>query len=69
MLKNPTFSIWIVSIYLVVHLILLTTGLTVPIMLISLILSPILVIWMVFTILKYGKFRKRRLSYHEPDYQ
>ncbi|RFM36040.1 hypothetical protein [Chitinophaga silvisoli] len=67
MLKNPTFSIWLVSIYLLVHLALLSTGLTVPIMLISLILSPFLVIWMVFTILKYGKYKSRKLSYNEPD--
>jgi len=62
MLKNPTFSIWFVSIYLVVHLVLLTTGFTVPIMLLSLILSPLLVLWMVFTILKYGHYRRRNLA-------
>lgn len=55
MFKSPTFSIWLVSIYLIVHLSLLAFGYTVPIMLISLLLTPPLIFWMVYTILKYGK--------------
>lgn len=62
MFKSPTFSIWFVTIFLVVHLSLLYFGMTVPIMLISLFLTPPLVMWMVFTILKYGKYKRRRYA-------
>lgn len=64
MLKNPVFSVAFVTIYLVVYTLLLHTGASMNVVLTMFLVSPVLVLWMVYVVLKFGKFEGREL---EPD--
>jgi len=62
MFRSSSFSIAATSIYLLVYLILL--NLTVPLELVLLMLtfSPVLILWMVYMVLKYGHYTGRELE-------
>lgn len=65
MLKKPTLAAIIVTLYLVVYYILFQAGAPEDIILTMFALSPFLVIWMVMTILKYGKYEGPELKEDE----
>ncbi|SFE88923.1 hypothetical protein SAMN05518672_111180 [Chitinophaga sp. CF118] len=62
MLRNSTFSVITVTIYLVVYCFLLQIERTQWLGFLMFTLSPILVIWMVYTVLKYGVYNGRELA-------
>ena len=64
MLKNPAFVVAAVTLYLVVYTVLFHTGASMNILLTMFLISPALVLWMVYVVLKYGKFDNKEL---EPD--
>jgi hypothetical protein len=62
MLKNPGFVVGFVSLYLVIYTILFQASAGINILMMMFVLSPFLVIWMVYVVLKYGKFKGRELQ-------
>lgn len=65
MLKNSTFSVIAVTVYLLVYCILLQIEHTQWIAVDMFIVSPFLVVWMVYTVLKYGVYTGRELAEDE----
>jgi hypothetical protein len=65
MLKNPGFIVGFVSLYLVVYTVMFQAGGDINILMTMFILSPFLVIWMVYVVLKYGKYKGRELKEDE----
>ena len=65
MFKNPAFVVGFVTIYLLIYTILFQASAGINILMTMFILSPFLVIWMVYVVLKYGKFRGRELKEDE----
>lgn len=65
MLRNSTFSIIAVTAYLLVYCVLLQIERTQSIAVLMFIISPAPLIWMVYTILKYGKYNGRELAENE----
>lgn len=64
MLKNPGFVVAAVTLYLVVYTVLFHTGASMNVLVSMFLVSPVLVLWMVYVVLKYGKFDSKEL---EPD--
>lgn len=56
MLRNPAFSIALTSIYLLVFVVLLDLELSVRLIMLFLSLAPFLLLWMVWTVLKDGRY-------------
>lgn len=56
MLKDPAFATTFVTVYLVIYTVLFHTGASENTLTILFAISPLLVIWMAITILKYGKY-------------
>ena len=56
MLRSATFATTFVTLYLVIYTILFHTGASSAITSCMFAASPFLVIWMAYTILKYGKY-------------
>ena len=56
MFRNPACSIALTSIYLLVYVALLHTGLSLQLVMLLFSVSPILLLWMVYTVLKYGRY-------------
>ncbi|UPK68553.1 hypothetical protein [Chitinophaga filiformis] len=65
MLTNSTFSVIAVTVYLLVYCILLQIEHTQWIAVYMFIVSPFLVVWMVYTVLKYGVYTGRELAEDE----
>lgn len=65
MFKNSTFSVITVTLYLVLYCILLQIESTQWLAFRMFVLSPVLVIWMVYTVLKYGVYTGRELAEDE----
>lgn len=64
MLRNPCFSVAFVSAYLALYYIFFAAGLE-NIVALMFLFSPLLVAWMVVTILRYGKYKGRELKEDE----
>ncbi len=64
-MKNHKFATFFVTLYLVIFTVL--TQLNVPLWVIGLmyLLSPVLVIWMVITVLKYASYNGKQLAEDE----
>jgi hypothetical protein len=64
MLRQPNFSVIFVTAYLLLYLIFLTGGNDRLILMASyqLLFSPLLLVWMTFTVIRYGKFSGRELK-------
>lgn len=62
MLRSPRFVVIFVTAYLVVYTMLFHAGASFNILGTMFLLSPVLVIWMVYTVLKYGKFEGKELK-------
>ncbi|PSL32187.1 hypothetical protein [Chitinophaga ginsengisoli] len=65
MLTNSTFSVIAVTAYLLLYCILLQIEHTQWIAVRMFLFSPLLVIWMVYTVLKYGVYTGRELAEDE----
>jgi len=65
MLANSTFSVITVTVYLLLYCILLQIEYTQWLAVYMFLLSPVLVIWMVYTVLKYGVYKGRELAEDE----
>ena len=65
MLRNPAFATSIVTAYLALYYILFYAGASENIITTMFACSPFLVIWMVITILKYGKYTGKELGEQE----
>lgn len=61
-MKRDTLAAVIVTIYLVVYTVLFHTDAPLPILGSMFLLSPFLVLWMVYTILRHGKFEGKELA-------
>lgn len=62
MLRKSSFSIAATSLYLLAYIIVLHTSGSLPFMLLMLAFSPVLMVWMVYLILKYGVYSSRELE-------
>jgi hypothetical protein len=62
MFRKPAFSITLTSIYLLVYLILLQVAVPLQLMLLLLAVSPFLLLWMFYTVLRYGKYTGTELK-------
>jgi hypothetical protein len=64
MLRQPKFSVIFVTAYLVLYAIFLTCGNNRLILIADyqLLFSPLLLVWMAFTVIRYGKFSGRELK-------
>lgn len=68
MLKNPVFATVMVTLYLVCYTLLFQLGASFNVLGIMFILSPFLVLWMVYTVLRFGKFEGKELDDQEWGY-
>jgi len=64
-MKNYKFATAFVSVYLIVYTLLFQLDVSLNILLLMFSLSPFLVIWMVYTILKHSPFTGRELKEDE----
>lgn len=64
-MKNYKFSTAFVTIYLVVYTVLLRLEVPVEVSLLMFSISPILIIWMVYTIIKFAPYNGRELNENE----
>ncbi|HEY0900453.1 MAG TPA: hypothetical protein VGD90_14040 [Sphingobacteriaceae bacterium] len=62
MLRNSSFSVAATSLYLLVYLILLHVAVPLQLLLLMLTISPVLILWMVYTVLKHGVYTGRELE-------
>jgi hypothetical protein len=62
MFKKPSFAVISVTLYLLIYTVLFQSGTSIDILMSMFSLSPFLVIWMVYVVLKYGKFNGRELN-------
>jgi hypothetical protein len=65
MLRSAAFATTFVTLYLVIYTVLFHTGTSSAITSFMFTASPFLVIWMAYTIMKYGKYSGRELGEHE----
>lgn len=69
MLRNGIFSVYLVTFYLLVYIILLQFETTVSYAIIMLLFSPLLICWMVYSVLKDDKYNGTELGDDEFGYQ
>jgi len=65
MLRNPAFATTVVTGYLALYYILFYTGASESVITAMFACSPILMVWMAITIIKYGKYTGKELREHE----
>ncbi|MEO6670807.1 MAG: hypothetical protein ABIN36_15110 [Ferruginibacter sp.] len=69
MIRKDIFSVCLVSIYLLIYIELLQFDNTQKYGIIMFLFSPFLICWMVYTVLKHGKYKGRELNDDEFGYQ
>ena len=69
MLRSAAFATTFVTLYLVIYTVLFHTGASSAITSYMFAASPFLVVWMAFTIMKYGKYSGPELDDKEWGYQ
>jgi hypothetical protein len=69
MLRNDTFSVVFVTLYVFTYCVLLQFESTLGFAIGMLFFSPFFIFWMVYTILKYGKYNGKGLGNDEFGYQ
>lgn len=62
MFRSSSFSVAATSLYLLVYLILLHVAVPLQLLLLMLTISPVLILWMVYTVLKHGVYTGRELE-------
>jgi hypothetical protein len=65
MLKNPTIAVILVTCYLVIYYMLFHANASFEVLATMFIISPLLLVWMVVVVLKYGKYNGRELKEEE----
>ena len=68
MFRNDVFSIGFVTIYFLISVVLIQFEISRSLGLVMSLLSPFLMCWMVYTILKYGKYTGPDLGKNEYEY-
>jgi hypothetical protein len=68
MLRKDIFSVSFVSIYLLTYIVLLSFESTLPYAVGMLLFSPLMILWMVYTVLKHGKYGGKELGNDEFGY-
>lgn len=68
MLRNDTFSVVFVTLYVFIYCVLLQFDSTLSFAIGMLLFSPFLIFWMVYTVLKYGKYNGKTLGNDEFGY-
>ncbi len=61
MVKTPTFAILTVTVYLVFFAVITRLHPVLPLLLVMYAASPLLVIWMVYTVIRYGRYNGKEL--------
>ena len=69
MFRNATFAAVFTTIYLVVYIVMINMPTLLPYGELMLLLSPAIILWMVYTILKYGRQNNTTLDGEEFGYQ
>ena len=69
MIRNDLFAVYFVSFYLLVYVILLHIASAVGFAFMMFALSPFFVLWMVYTVLRHGKYTGPELGNKEFGYQ
>lgn len=69
MLHKDILSVLGVTFYLFVYILLLQFERTVGYAIVMLLFSPLLICWMVYTVIKYGKYNGRQVNEDEFGYQ
>jgi len=69
MLRNDIFSVCFVTMYLFVYIGVLQFDPAIEYGMIMMLLSPVLICWMVYTVLRYGKYDGPELGDEEFGYQ
>ena len=64
MIRNPVFAASFVTVYLLIYTVLFHTGASYPILVTMFAISPFLVIWMVYVVIRFGKYSGPEL---QPD--
>jgi membrane protein implicated in regulation of membrane protease activity len=54
MLKNTRFALWFVTIFLLVYTVGASMGMSPTVVTVMFLLSPFLVLWLVYTVLRFG---------------
>ena len=65
MLKNSTFAVITVSLLLLFYVVLLQTGWLAPLAGLVYALSPLLMLWLVYTVIRYGRYSGKELQQDE----
>jgi hypothetical protein len=68
-MTRASFSVLFASIYLLIYFIFCQLNGTAGIAIMMFFLSPFVIIWMVFSVLKYGKYNGKELDAEEFGYQ
>ena len=63
-MRNPMISIFAVSLYLLVYAVIASFTNQFQVALIMFVFSPLLIVWMVYTVLRYGKPSGKRFDEH-----
>jgi hypothetical protein len=61
-MKRHQFATLFVSLYLLVYTVLFHAGASLPVLGVMFLISPFLVLWMVYSVLKYGTYNGRELG-------
>jgi hypothetical protein len=69
MLRNEFFSVYLTTLYLLVYSILLQFEASVNYAIAMLLFSPLIICWMVYSVLKHGEYNGRELGNDEFGYQ
>ncbi len=62
MLKNPAFAITAVSLYLLVYVVLAQLQFSASVLVSIFSFSPVIVIWMVYTVIRFGSYSGKELQ-------
>lgn len=65
MLRNSTFAVVTVSLLLLFYVVLLRTGWLAPLAGLVYALSPLFMLWLVYTVIRYGKYSGKELQENE----
>jgi len=64
-MRNHKFSTAFATVYLLVYTLLFNLGVSFDVLSVMFLLSPFIVIWMAYTIIRYGKYDGRQLEENE----
>lgn len=65
MLRDASFAIKVVSVYLLIYLIVIVGGYSLRLALLMFSVSPVLLAWMFYIVIRYGSYKGRELKEDE----